>query len=196
MKYYFLTHDDRHRFLDDRLYDLLDGTQVVTAAKWAAAGGGRLSSDSPAQDLWGARPGHLLVDARLRAPWIHQFGPDGVLDTVLGDREMFALVPDGARDGIVPDGDWRERHYFHTLIWAAQGMPNQKHSLALRFDLSMPVVRWWQSKRAAMTLYSHDVVNWLHAQGASGVSFSLVWDPDRANPLPLAEACDHETWVL
>jgi len=196
MRYYYLTHDVQHGFVDERLFDLLDGTQVVTAANWTRVGGGHLSPDSPPHELWGARPGHLLVDSTLRDPWIERFGGEGVLDTVLGARDMFAVVPDGAAEGAVPNGNWREHHYFHTRIWPADGMPGQKHSLALRFDLRTPVVRPWAARRAGMTLYSEEVLSWLRSQGASGVSFTLVWDPERAAPLPLTEPAEHETVTL
>ena len=71
MKYYFLTYDRRHDFLDDRLYVLLSENQVVTEQAWVEAGGPQIGSTTPPVLLWGVRPGHLLIDMSLRSQWIN-----------------------------------------------------------------------------------------------------------------------------
>lgn len=193
MKYYFLTYDRQQDFLDDRLYALLGEHPVVTQQAWAKAGGAQLGSATPPALLWGARPGHLLIDMNLRSQWVDRFGDDGVLATTVGTREMFLVVPDGDRECIAPLGSWQQYHYFTTELWPANdGRSNPKYSLAMRFEVTDPVVRPWDSSGALDTLYSAEVVSWLQSQGATGVSFSLVWDPDRTALPPVTEAHDHE----
>jgi hypothetical protein len=193
MKYYMLTFDKKHHFVNTSLHRPLSEQQEISLEEWRQAGGQSLAGESPSSTLWGARPGLLLLDATLREPWIAEFGDRGLLSTTIGNTSMFPIVPPAASDGVRPDGHWREHQFFGTHL----GPPkNQRWAMALDFDLSAPVVRQWDGEHALASLYSAEVVDWLRSHGGTGVSFTLVWDPARTVLPTVTEFHDHEFITL
>ena len=188
MKYYLLTMDQSHPYVGRTLHRLLYDRQEVSPDAWEQAGGHLLAGDAPLGTLWEARPAHLLIDDAWREPWIAEFGDRGLLTTAIGNKPMFLIVPPASSEGVNQEGHWRQHHFFSTYLWPPH---NQQWFQALHSDLREPVVRGWDG-RALAPLYSEDVIDWLRSQGCSGVSFTLVWDPARAAPMPVTHYFDHE----